>query len=150
MYTRTKWQYHNILKPIRGLLYKRVYMFTTGIWAQNCLSERTVILEILPCWKLQPFAKMKSSPLWKYFLFGKYAPFWEVPSIITVLSQDRMYLLENFYILLYSSTDKNSYCLEPAISLHSYTVPLVQWFTHLLPVMRDPGSIPKGVPGFSC
>jgi hypothetical protein len=36
-------------------------------------------------------------------------------------------------------------CGEPAISLHSYTVPLVQWSTRLLPVMRDPGSIPKGV-----
>ncbi len=34
--------------------------------------------------------------------------------------------------------------LEPAISLHSYTVPLVQWSTLLLPVMRDPGSIPRG------
>ncbi len=32
-----------------------------------------------------------------------------------------------------------------AISLHSYTVPLVQWSTHLLPIMRDPGSIPRGV-----
>jgi hypothetical protein len=29
--------------------------------------------------------------------------------------------------------------------MHSYTVPLVQWSTHLLPVMRDLGSIPKGV-----
>ncbi len=37
------------------------------------------------------------------------------------------------------------YCEDPAISLHSYTVPLVQWSTHLLPVMRDPGSIPRGV-----
>ncbi len=37
------------------------------------------------------------------------------------------------------------YCGEPAISLHSYTVLLVQWSTHLLPVMRDPGSIPRGV-----
>jgi hypothetical protein len=34
---------------------------------------------------------------------------------------------------------------EPAISLHSYTVPLVQWSTRLLPVMRDPVSIPRGV-----
>jgi hypothetical protein len=34
---------------------------------------------------------------------------------------------------------------EPAISLHLYTVPLVQRSTHLLPVMRDPGSIPRGV-----
>ncbi len=29
--------------------------------------------------------------------------------------------------------------------MHSYTVPLVQWFTQLLPVMRDLGSIPQGV-----
>jgi hypothetical protein len=32
-----------------------------------------------------------------------------------------------------------------AISLHSYTVPLVQWSTRLLPVMRDPCSIPIGI-----
>jgi hypothetical protein len=41
-------------------------------------------------------------------------------------------------------SDKNKmiqYCEEPAISLHSYTDPLVQWSTHLLPVMRDLGSI---------
>ncbi len=37
------------------------------------------------------------------------------------------------------------YCGEPAISLHSHHVPLIQWTTHLLPVMRDPGSIPRGV-----
>jgi hypothetical protein len=36
-------------------------------------------------------------------------------------------------------------CGEPAISLHSYPVPLVQWSTRFLPVMRDPGSIPRGV-----
>ncbi len=45
-------------------------------------------------------------------------------------------------------------CREPAISRHSYTVPLVQWYTRLLPVMRDLGSIPRGgayvKPGFSC
>jgi hypothetical protein len=45
-------------------------------------------------------------------------------------------------------------CQLPAISLHSYTVPLVQWSTRLLPVMRDLGSIPnEGTcvePGFSC
>jgi hypothetical protein len=29
--------------------------------------------------------------------------------------------------------------------LHSHTVPLVQWSTRLLPIMRDPGSIPRGV-----
>ncbi len=34
---------------------------------------------------------------------------------------------------------------EPAISLHSYTVSLVQWVNPLLPVMRDLGSIPRGV-----
>ncbi len=36
-------------------------------------------------------------------------------------------------------------CGELAISLHSYTVPLVQCSTRLLPVMRDLGSIPRGV-----
>ncbi len=34
---------------------------------------------------------------------------------------------------------------EPAISLHTYTVSLVQWVNPLLPIMRDPGSIPRGV-----
>ncbi len=38
------------------------------------------------------------------------------------------------------------YCGEPAISLHSHHVSLVQWATHLLPVKRDPGvQIPWGV-----
>ncbi len=47
-------------------------------------------------------------------------------------------------------------CGEPAISLHSHHVSLVQWTTRLLPVTRDPGSNPRGVggtyvkPGFSC
>jgi hypothetical protein len=36
-------------------------------------------------------------------------------------------------------------CGEPAISLHSHHVSLVQWTTRLLPVMRDPGSFPRGV-----
>ncbi len=36
-------------------------------------------------------------------------------------------------------------CGEPAFSLHLHTVPLDQWSTCLLPVMRDPGSIPRGV-----
>jgi hypothetical protein len=35
-------------------------------------------------------------------------------------------------------------CGEPAISLHSHHVSLVQWTTRLLPVMRDPGSNPRG------
>ncbi len=34
---------------------------------------------------------------------------------------------------------------EPAISLHSHHVSLVQWTTCLLPVMRDRGSIPMGL-----
>jgi hypothetical protein len=34
---------------------------------------------------------------------------------------------------------------EPAISLYSHHVPLVQWTTRLLPVLRDPISIPRGV-----
>ncbi len=54
--------------------------------------------------------------------------------------------------MLQSDRDSNSKlghyqirnCGEPAISVHSYTVPLVQWFTRLLPVMRDPGSIHRG------
>ncbi len=33
---------------------------------------------------------------------------------------------------------------QPAISLHSHHVSLVQWTTHLLPVMRDLGSKPLG------
>ncbi len=37
------------------------------------------------------------------------------------------------------------YCGEPAISLPSHHVSLVQWTTRLLPVMRDPGSIPREV-----
>jgi hypothetical protein len=36
-------------------------------------------------------------------------------------------------------------CGEPAISMHSYTVPLVQWSTRLLPVLRGPGSVSRGV-----
>ncbi len=35
-------------------------------------------------------------------------------------------------------------CGEPAISLHSHQVSLVQWTTRLLPIMMDPGSIPGG------
>ncbi len=34
--------------------------------------------------------------------------------------------------------------VEPAISLHSHHVSLVQWNTRLLPVTRDPGSKPLG------
>ncbi len=36
-------------------------------------------------------------------------------------------------------------CGEPAISLHSHDVSLIQWTTRLLPVMRDPGSKPREV-----
>ncbi len=35
-------------------------------------------------------------------------------------------------------------CREPAISLHSHHVSLVQWTTRLLPVTGDPGSKPLG------
>jgi hypothetical protein len=45
-------------------------------------------------------------------------------------------------------------CGEPAISLLSYHVSLVQWTTCLLPITRDPGSNPQGDAcvklGFSC
>ncbi len=37
---------------------------------------------------------------------------------------------------------KTVYRVEPAISLHSHHVSLVQWTTCLLPVIRDPGSNP--------
>ncbi len=46
---------------------------------------------------------------------------------------------------MHSHTHKGRICGEPAISLYSYTVLLVQWSAHLLPAMRDPGSIPRGV-----
>ncbi len=36
-------------------------------------------------------------------------------------------------------------CVEPAISLHSHHVSLVQWTTRLLPITRDPGSNPWGL-----
>ncbi len=36
-------------------------------------------------------------------------------------------------------------CGEPAISLHSHHVSLVQWTTCLLPITRDPVQIPRGV-----
>jgi hypothetical protein len=39
-------------------------------------------------------------------------------------------------------------CGEPAISLHSHHVSLVQCTTRLLPVTRDPGSNPLG--GYLC
>jgi hypothetical protein len=40
-------------------------------------------------------------------------------------------------------------CVDPAISLHSHTVPLVQWSTCQLPVMTDLGSKPGGG-GYVC
>jgi hypothetical protein len=49
---------------------------------------------------------------------------------------------------------KSIYCGDPAISLHSHHVSLVQWTNPLLPVTRDLGSNPLGgiyvKPGFSC
>ncbi len=40
------------------------------------------------------------------------------------------------------------YCGEPAISLHSHHVSLVQWANPMLPVTRDLGSNPLG--GYLC
>jgi hypothetical protein len=40
---------------------------------------------------------------------------------------------------------ETSHCGEPAISLHSHTVSLVQWVNPFLPIIRDPGLIPRGV-----
>jgi hypothetical protein len=45
----------------------------------------------------------------------------------------------------YAWVYKSFKCGEPAISLHSHAVPLVQWSTGLLPIMRDPASIPRGI-----
>ncbi len=45
----------------------------------------------------------------------------------------------------FTTTAGGEPCREPAISLHSYTVSLVQWVNPLLRVMRDLGSIPRGV-----
>jgi hypothetical protein len=46
--------------------------------------------------------------------------------------------------MLMEETNKRN-CGEPAISLDAYHVSLVQWTTHLFPIMKDPGSIPRGV-----
>jgi hypothetical protein len=43
-----------------------------------------------------------------------------------------------------TSSPKLDLCGEPATSLHSCTVPQVQWSTGLLPFMRYPGSTPGG------
>ncbi len=43
---------------------------------------------------------------------------------------------------------KKRFCGEPAISLHSHHVSLVQWTNPLLPVTRDLGSNPLG--GYLC
>ncbi len=48
----------------------------------------------------------------------------------------------------------SKHCGEPAISLHSHHVSLVQWTDPLLPITRDLGSNPLGGTsvklGFSC
>jgi hypothetical protein len=55
---------------------------------------------------------------------------------------------------IYNIINKVKACGEPAISLHSHHVSLVQWTNPLLPVTRDPGSNPQGGTyvklGFSC
>jgi hypothetical protein len=48
-------------------------------------------------------------------------------------------------VLIGWDLSKNLSCGEPAISLHSHTVSLVQWVNPLLLVARDPGSIPEGI-----
>jgi hypothetical protein len=44
----------------------------------------------------------------------------------------------------YKIIPESKFCRDPAISLHSNTGPLVQCSTRLLPIMREPGSIPRG------
>ncbi len=51
----------------------------------------------------------------------------------------------NILLFEYVLVHKCLYCGEPAISLHSHHISLVQWTTRLLTIMRDPGSIPRGV-----
>ncbi len=48
------------------------------------------------------------------------------------------------YTVTLIKKEKSQHCGEPTISLHSYTVPLVQWSTRLLPVMRNLSSVPGG------
>jgi hypothetical protein len=59
--------------------------------------------------------------------------------------------LQSLFTTVTSDRDKHTSvihypfaCGEPAISLHLHHVSLVQWTTRLLPIMRDPGSIPRG------
>jgi hypothetical protein len=63
------------------------------------------------------------------------------------LSPDTQLLAENCGSLrsMGRMLHSNEACGEPAISLHSYHVSLVHGTTRLLPDMRDPGSIPRGV-----
>jgi hypothetical protein len=52
-----------------------------------------------------------------------------------------LFLIDSSILLYFAVYILHSYCfvcLEPAISLHSHHVSLVQWTTRLLPVMRDP------------
>jgi hypothetical protein len=50
----------------------------------------------------------------------------------------------NLYCTKNEFESEDQVCGEPAISQYSYKVPLVQWSTRLLPVMRDLGPIHLG------
>ncbi len=56
----------------------------------------------------------------------------------------RRLLLLDILALIFGLTRKIIFCKDPAISLQSYTVPLVRLSTRLLPDMRDQGSILGG------
>jgi hypothetical protein len=58
-----------------------------------------------------------------------------------------IYIYVRTYVLYIFGRCRQTYrfgCGEPAISLDSHHVSLVQWTTRLLPVTRDPGSKPIG------
>ncbi len=59
-------------------------------------------------------------------------------------TQNFMHFYKRRYVIRKIKKEKRT-CGESAISGHWYTVPLVQWSTRLLPIMRDPGSNPRGV-----
>jgi hypothetical protein len=69
----------------------------------------------------------------------------EVVCVYNILSKVFTFFCVLLHVVWYRPTREVVCCGEPAISLHSHTVSLVQWVNPLLPLMRDPGSIPRGV-----
>jgi hypothetical protein len=70
--------------------------------------------------------------------FPKHAALMPRPNCIQLKIRNSRYSVEHYYC------SGRRECEEPAISLHSHHVSLVQRTTRLLPVIRDPGSKPLG------